>query len=121
MIAAGGTALIVGVMFGDISGGLVATLGNSMLNAAHSRDAEAQADDFAAKTMTTLGRPSKPMGELLLRITGAEKDSPTLLTILRDHPMSEDRLAKLAAADKGAKQAPLLTDEEWKALRGICD
>ena len=58
------------------------------------------------------------MGELLLRVTGNEKDG--FLTILHDHPLSEDKLAKLSAADK-ATADPVLTDDEWKALKTICD
>lgn len=120
VIATGGTALIVGMIFGDVTGsGAMIVIGNSLLNAAHSREAEAQADDFAAKTMAELGRPAKPMGELLLRVTGSDKNG--YFTILHDHPLSEDRLAKLAAADKGASARPLLSDDEWKALKTICD
>lgn len=120
IIATGGTALLVGMVFGDVTGGgAMIVIGNSLLNAAHSREAEAQADDFAAQTLARLGRPAKPMGELLLRITGKEKDD--MFTVLHDHPMSEDRLARLAAADKGASDPPLLSDEEWRALKAICD
>ncbi|MCX7900473.1 MAG: M48 family metallopeptidase, partial [Methylocystis sp.] len=121
IIATGGTAMIVSIIFGDVSGGAVmVALGNTLLGAAHSREAETQADDFAKETMARLGRPAKPMGELLVRITGEEK-TDGLMTILRDHPVSEDRLARLAKADKGATRPPVLTDEEWRALKGICD
>lgn len=120
VIATGGTAILVSMVFGDITGGgAMVVIGNSLLNAAHSRATEAQADDFAALTLTRLGRPARPMGELLLRVTGAEKDGA--FTILHDHPMSEDRLAKLAASDTGATAAPVLTDAEWTALKAICD
>lgn len=120
IIATGGTALLVGMIFGDVTGGgAMIVISRTLLYAAHSRETEAQADDFAAQTLARLGRPTRPMGELLLRITGKEKDD--LLSVLNDHPMSEDRLAKLVAADKGAKSPPLLSDEEWKALQSICD
>lgn len=120
VIADGGVAYLFGLLFGDVAGsGAVVFVGKTLLNAANSREAEAQADAFAAQTVAALGRPAKPMGELLLRVTGTEKDG--FLTILHDHPLSEDRLAKLAAADKGAKSAPVLTDAEWRALKAICD
>lgn len=120
VISMGGTAMLVGLVFGDVTGGgAMIAIGNSLLSAAHSRETEAQADDFAALTLTRLGRPTRPMGELLLRVTGAEKDG--LFTILHDHPLSEDRLAKLAASDAGATAAPILTDAEWTTLKTICD
>ncbi|RNJ49150.1 M48 family metallopeptidase [Methylocystis hirsuta] len=119
VIADGGIAYLFGLLFGDVTGGgAIVLVGKTLLTTANSRDAEAQADAFAAKTLDRLGRPAKPMGELLLRVTGKEKDG--FLTILNDHPLSEDRLAKLAAADK-ATADPVLTDDEWKALQKICD
>jgi Zn-dependent protease with chaperone function len=126
IVADGGTAYLVGLLFGDVTGGgALIFASKTLLSAANSRDAEAAADAFAAKTLAKLGRPAKPMGELLLRVTGKEADG--FFTILHDHPLSEDRLAKLAAADegrdkdKGAVKAPVLTDEEWKALKAICE
>ncbi len=119
IIATGGTAMLVGLAFGDMTGGsAMVVVGNSVLNAAHSRENEAQADAFAAKTLGALGRPSKPLGELLLRITGEDDGGP--LSILRDHPLSADRLKALEAADNSATAPPLLSEEEWKALKGIC-
>ena len=91
----------------------------TLFNAAHSRGAEAEADVFAAQTMERLGRSSKAMGSLLLRVTGRESDE--LFTILHDHPLSEDRLEQLSRLDKGATGPALLMDEEWKALKAICD
>lgn len=120
VIATGGTALLVGVVLGDVTGGsAMVVVGNSILNAAHSRDAEAQADAFAAQTLARLGRPATPMGELLVRITGENDGGP--LSILQDHPLSEDRLARLAKASTGETAPPLLSAEEWKALKTICE
>ncbi len=120
IIATGGTALLVGLVFGDVSGGsAMVIVGNSLFNAAHSRENESEADAFAAQTMAALGRPAKPMGELLVRITGDDDGGP--LSILQDHPLSEDRLAKLEKASKGETAPPLLSDDEWKALKSICD
>jgi Zn-dependent protease with chaperone function len=119
IVAMGGTAMLVGLVFGDVTGGsAMVVVGNSLFNAAHSRENEAQADAFAARTLAQLGRPAKPMGELLVRITGEDDGGP--LSILRDHPLSEDRLEALEAADRGAVAPPLLSDDEWKALKGIC-
>lgn len=119
IIADGGTAYLVGLLFGDVTGGgTVVFIGKTLLTSANSREAEARADAFAAQTLAKLGRPAKPLGELLLRVTGKEEDG--FLTILHDHPLSEERLAKLSAADK-ATADPVLTAEEWKALRTICD
>lgn len=120
LIANGGGAYLFGLLFGDVTGaGALIFASRTLFNAAHSRGAEAEADVFAAQTMERLGRPSKAMGSLLLRITGRESDG--LFTILHDHPLSEDRLEQLSRLDKGATGPALLTDEEWKALKAICE
>jgi hypothetical protein len=59
------------------------------------------------------------MGELLLRITGPEANGAT--AILHDHPVSQERLDYLAAHDMGATGRALLGDEEWAALKTICE
>ena len=80
---------------------------------------KAVADAFAAATLAKPGRPAKPMGELLLRGTGPEADGAT--AILHDNPLSQERLDYLAARDKGSTGPALLRDEEWAALKTICE
>ncbi len=119
MVENGGGAYLIGLLFGDVKGGgALVFLGKQMFFAAHSREAEAAADVFAAQTLAKLGRPAKPLGELLERVTGPEEDGA--FTILHDHPLSKERLAALAAAGTRATGLPLLTDEEWRALKSIC-
>ena len=73
MIADGGGAYLIGLMFGHVTGGAALIYASkTLLFAAHSRESEAAADAFAAATLAKLGRPATPMGELLLRITGPE-------------------------------------------------
>jgi hypothetical protein len=58
------------------------------------------------------------LGDLLIRVTGSEKESA--LTLLSSHPLSEDRLAQMSK-DAGARSGPeLLSAAEWKALKSIC-
>ena len=37
------------------------------------------------------------------------------------HPLSEDRLARMSREDRAASGPPLLTSEEWRSLKSICD
>ena len=68
--------------------------------------------------MHKLGRPTKPMGELLFRVTGKEGKG---LSIISSHPLSEDRLPRMTREDRPASGPPLLTAEEWRSLKSICD
>ena len=61
--------------------------------------------------------PGKPMGELLVRVTGKEGKG---MSIISSHPLSEDRLARMTREDRPATSPPLLTPEEWTALKSIC-
>ena len=43
------------------------------------------------------------------------------LSIISTHPLSEDRLARMSREDRPASGPPLLTAEEWRSLKSICD
>jgi Zn-dependent protease with chaperone function len=119
LIQAGGSAFLVGLLFGDVlGGGAVLFAARSLLTGAYSRDAERSADAFAIDVMRKLGRSPKPMGELLLRITNARGGET--VTILSSHPLTQERLAAMTQADQPAQGAALLSAEDWAALHGIC-
>ena len=119
MIASGGSAFFFGLLLGDVSGsGAILLASRTLLNASHSRSAERDADAFSAEVMRGLGRSPAPMGEFLLRLTGEEAAGP--IALLASHPLSQDRLAQLKRLDQPVTGAPLLSDDEWKALKGIC-
>ena len=119
MIYTGGTSFLIGLLFGDISGsGAIIFATRSLLNASHSRDVENGADTATVDLMHKLGRSPKPMGELLVRITGNQGDKN--FSIFASHPLSEERLARMTREDRQPTGAPILTTEEWNALKAIC-
>jgi Zn-dependent protease with chaperone function len=121
LIHNGGTSFLIGLLFGDITGsGALIFASRSLVTSSYSRDAEANADSFAIETMHGLGRPAKPMGELMFRITGNEAGKG--LSIVSSHPLTEDRLARMSKADADAtlNGPPLLSAAEWQALKGVC-
>jgi hypothetical protein len=119
LIRDSGTSFLIGLLFGDITGSSVLIFGSrTLVTSSHSREAEQNADSFAIDVMHRLGRPAKPTGELLLRVTGKEAKG---LSIISSHPLSEDRLARMSREDLPASRPPLLTPEEWRSLKSICD
>jgi hypothetical protein len=72
----------------------------------------------AVGVMHALSRPTAPMGALLERIAGPDRDGPS---ILRSHPLTPDRKAMLEAAERPLTGPPLLDETEWQALKRICD
>jgi Zn-dependent protease with chaperone function len=119
MIYSGGTSFLIGLLFGDVTGsGALIFASRSLITASYSREAEQGADDFAIDVMHRLGRPTRPMGELIFRVTGSQADKT--LSILANHPLTEDRLKHLGDEDRPASGPPLLTADEWTALKAIC-
>jgi Zn-dependent protease with chaperone function len=120
IIQTGGTSFLIGLLFGDVTGGsAVLFVGRTLFDASYSRDQERDADAFAIDVMHKLGRSPKGLGELLVRVTG-KNGVANSLTLLSSHPLSDDRLG-LMSKDGGVSEGPeLLSAAEWKALKGIC-
>jgi Zn-dependent protease with chaperone function len=119
LVQTGGTSFLIGLLFGDVTGaGAALFAGRSLLDASYSRDAERSADAFASQTMRKLGRSAAPMGELLLRITGAQAKRPS--TILASHPLTEERLEAMKRDQGPLTGDALLSEGEWRALKRIC-
>jgi Zn-dependent protease with chaperone function len=119
LIYNGGTSFLIGLLFGDVTGSsAVIFASRSLVTASYSRDAERNADTAAIETMQRLGRSPKPMGELMFRVTGNEGSKG--LTILANHPLTEDRLKRMSDLDRPPSGPPLLTATEWSLLKSIC-
>lgn len=119
MINDGGSAFLIGLLFGDIAGGGAAIVAaRSLLQAGYSREVETAADDFAQRAMLALGRSPHPLGEFLARLSGDEKPGAT--SIFDSHPLGSERQKRLSEGDITPAGPPLLSDGEWQALVSIC-
>lgn len=120
LIESGGTGFLLGMVFGDFTGSAgIVLAAKTLINASYSRQAEKGADDFAIKVMTRLGRSPKPFGALLERITKGH-DLPEAMSLLADHPLTQSRLADIAAHDVPDTGPPLLSTAAWVTLQTIC-
>ncbi len=125
MIQSGGTSYLFGLLFGDVTGGGAIVFASSyLIDSAYSREVEAAADDFAGRTMVSLGRPAYPMALLLKRIEADEDEDDGNETgipaFLLSHPVTEQRLKALEKQVPSQPGEPLLNQEEWRALKEIC-
>lgn len=118
LIQAGGTSYLLGLLFGDVTGGgALALVSEHLVGSAYSREAETAADDYAARTMLALGRPAHPMALLLKHIVGDEDKIPAFLST---HPLTDQRLKALERQVPPKPGKPLLAEKEWRALKEIC-
>jgi predicted Zn-dependent protease len=117
LIQTGGTSFLLGLLFGDVAArGTLVRLGRMAVDAAYSRPVESAADRFAADTMLALGRSPRAVGVLLERIA---PDGGPIPPVLSSHPLTKERLDALPQPKEPLGE-PLMSDEEWRALRSIC-
>lgn len=112
-----GSAGILALVLGDVTGGtVVGLLGDHILSASYTREAEAAADGFAFALLGRTGIGTEGLAAFFERIGAEAVEVPEFLS---SHPASGDRAGAARAAGAGVVD-PVLTDAEWQALRGIC-
>ena len=120
MVKRGAAGFLIGLFFGDAIGGLASIgMAEGLLNAAYSRDMEAQADAAAIQRMQRAGIDPAAVHEFFARLAEKETDALAhIFTIIGTHPASAERAAQFAAAAKSGQ--PVLTAMQWQALKRIC-
>lgn len=91
----------------------------------YTRDAEAEADEFALKSMTAA--EIDPMGlkrffELILKEEGKLSTGPLakIGSVLATHPGTADRIGRITPLPEGVTARPVMSEDQWKALKAIC-
>lgn len=116
-----GSAGIIALVLGDVTGGtVVGLLGEHILSASYTREAEAAADVFAYDLLARTGVGTEGLAAFFDRIEGMGGDVPEILST---HPASGNRAEAARAAGGaagGMAERPVLTGAEWDALRSIC-
>ncbi len=119
-----GSVGILGLILGDFTGGAaVLILTEQLIAANYTREAEAAADVAAHGAMAGAGLPLEPFALFFERLAAEAGRTPRILSHLASHPDLGARAAAARDADvmAGAAFDPVLTDQDWVALRGICD
>jgi len=122
-LRAAGTAGILGLMLGDVFGAsIVVVATDAVVNASYQRDAETHADETAYSLLADAGLPSRPFAEFFGTMREKYGEMGGVMKLVASHPGLEGRAARAAAADRIGESAyePALNDQDWVALRGIC-
>ncbi|MBU1175239.1 MAG: M48 family metallopeptidase [Alphaproteobacteria bacterium] len=123
IVSAAGTGLVIGFVLGDMTGvSLAAIIGSVLIDSHYSREAEREADFFAAEAAKRLGFAPNALPDLLDRIAGDDETDAAVLALLSSHPLTLERRHYLdqLAADAGST-GPAFSIEEWQAIRSMCD
>lgn len=115
-----GTSVLIGMLFGDVTGGTaLAGIGQALLNSAHTRDAEREADTFALETLNRENIRSEPTVRFFERLDAQHGNLEQTLGLLNTHPMSTERAQYFAENGTGTRTA--MPDRDWKAIKSVCD
>ncbi|MFD0859171.1 M48 family metallopeptidase [Roseovarius aquimarinus] len=123
-LRAAGSAGLLSMVMGDVTGGAAAVfLGEQVLQASYTREAEAAADLFALDLLDNAGVSSRGMAEFFDQIAAMESPVRDALPgYLASHPVSTERAERAERfAQSQGETTPILTDAEWRALRAICE
>lgn len=120
-LRAAGSAGLLTMILGDFTGGAaIAVIGEHMLSASYSREAEADADRFALAMLQDAGVSAQGFATFFDVIDDLQDFE--LPEYLATHPTTSDRAAEARAlANTQVNTQPILSDTEWRALKAICN
>ncbi|WP_349539677.1 M48 family metallopeptidase [Sagittula sp. NFXS13] len=120
-LRAAGSAGILTMIIGDFTGGAaIALIGENLLSASYTREAEGAADVFALDMLADAQVDADGFADFFGTL--AEMEPINLPEYLSSHPVTANRAAQAEAfAETQSDTTPILTDAEWRALQSICD
>jgi beta-barrel assembly-enhancing protease len=126
IVRAVGLIAITEFIFGG-NGGTIGNIGLYLTQLGYSRQAEREADARAVGILKSAQISNRGIIDFFKRMSkmeGVVKDAAgkaagSALDMLRTHPSTAERLAMFEAQPAYAT-TPALSDEEWRALKGIC-
>lgn len=122
LIASAGTGALVGFILGDMTGiSIAAALGSTLIDTHFSREAESQADAYAAQVASRMDFQPAGLADLLNRVA-EDDDFSKALALFSTHPLTEDRRLHMEALtrENPAGLEPAFTAEEWLAIKNMC-
>ncbi|GLQ35133.1 metalloendopeptidase [Amylibacter marinus] len=118
-----GSAGILGLVFGDFSGGFAAlALAETLISASYAQDAETNADAFSHDLFERAQLPSARFADFFSNLREDFGDQNGLMSHIASHPDLEGRQQAAMKADVIGDRTfePVLTSLEWAALKRIC-
>lgn len=122
-LRAAGSAGLLSMVLGDVTGGAAAVfLGERVLQASYTREAEAEADIFALEMLNRAGVSSAGMADFFDELAGMEAGSLALPSYFASHPASAGRAERARAnAEAHSDARTVLSAGEWVDMKAICD
>jgi predicted Zn-dependent protease len=122
LISSAGTGALIGFILGDMTGvSIAAGLGATVIDSRFSREAERQADAYAARLAQTFDFNPVGLADLLDRV-GGDDELTRALALFSTHPLTAERKAalELLSRERPAGLPRPFSDAEWSAIRSMC-
>lgn len=118
-----GSIGVLGLIFGDFAGGAaVLVLVNRLISAQYSQEAEAAADSFAHEMLAGAGVPPSALGTMFERFRELNGEVGGVAAHFVGHPRLSARIAAAKEATPDSFEArPILSPDDWRALKSICE
>lgn len=123
-LRAAGSAGLLTMVLGDFTGAaLIAIVGEHLLSASYTREAEAEADVFALEMLQEAGVSAEGLAAFFDTVEEMQAETGIdLPAYLSTHPVTDQRAAGArAVAERQSATRPILNRAEWQALQAICD
>ncbi|PYE54754.1 M48 family metallopeptidase [Deinococcus yavapaiensis] len=103
-----GLFVLLSAVMGDVgtASTIAATIPTVLVNSGYSREMESDADDVGGRYLLARYRTTKPLQDLLTRLSEARGSKGGDFTILDSHPDLERRLKRLRALQRDAQRQP---------------
>ena len=124
MLRAAGSAGILSMLIGDFAGGTLALIvSEQLMQASFTREAEAAADVFAFETLSRAKLPTEDTAHFFEKLRDQYGDTEGAMEYLSSHPNLASRAlaARSAETQTTGKFEPVLSAQEWQALKSICN
>ncbi len=121
MVRSAGYSILVAALVGDTSSAMqiAARTGETLLNLAHSRSAEAEADRTAELMLNRAGYDSSGLDTFLTRMGRERGETPQALAFLASHPLTRARVRSLRKLERRGDSP--LTAQQWGAVKTVCE
>ena len=95
-------------------------LGTEFLSAKHTREHELEADNIAIQLLKESNVSNKGLLKFFNKMKKDEDDIPFVNDYFGSHPATKLRIEAVQQMEEDTKLKPILSDKEWKDLKGIC-
>jgi Zn-dependent protease with chaperone function len=118
-----GSIGILGLLLGDFAGGAVVLfLTEQLISANYAQGAESGADEFAYGALEAAGVSPAALGNMFERLRDKYGDTEGIVSHFISHPTLTSRIdLARAAARKGVEYTDILSQDDWAALKAVCD